>query len=133
RLGESRCRLCTEYVRLSTAFSEINSLVISDVIIENGNYLLQEYFCQTGQSASAICHPERSRKSDATADDADLGLAKTRNCPVLQLRCNPPLLFCYARKDGEYPLAYAIKNSLLEKNYSIQCKCQRTKEGNNGK
>ena len=24
--------------------SEINSLVISDVIIENGNYLLQEYF-----------------------------------------------------------------------------------------
>ena len=36
--------------------------------------------CQTGQSASAICHPERSRKSDAIADDADLGLAKTWNC-----------------------------------------------------
>ena len=32
--------------------------------------------CQTRQSASAICHPERSRKSDAIADDADLGLAK---------------------------------------------------------
>ncbi len=30
--------------RLLKCLSEINSLVISDVIIENGNYLLQEYF-----------------------------------------------------------------------------------------
>ena len=29
------------------------------------------------QNAKAFCHPERSRKSDAIADDADLGLAKT--------------------------------------------------------
>ena len=42
-----------------------------------------------------------SRKSDAIADDADLGLAKTRNCPTNFV--GPPLLFCYARKDGEYP------------------------------
>jgi len=51
--------------------------MISDVIIENEIYLLQEYFCQTGQNTKVFCHPERSRKSDATADDADLGLAKT--------------------------------------------------------
>ena len=30
--------------RLLKCLSEINSLVISDFIIENGNYLLQEYF-----------------------------------------------------------------------------------------
>ena len=32
-------------------------------------------------------------KKSPKAISVDLGLAKTWNCPVLQLRCNPPLLF----------------------------------------
>ena len=55
--------------------------MISDVIIENEIYLLQEYFCQTGQSASAICHPERSRKR--SLDRVDLRFGKDMELPRL--------------------------------------------------
>ena len=71
-------------------------------IIENFSFMPQEFFCcwdeknfiffQTRQNAKAFCHPERSRKSDAIADDVDLGLAKNKFAgAVFYIRYRAPM------------------------------------------
>ena len=56
--------------------SEINSQVISDVIIENGIYLLQEYFCQTDKTRKCFVILSASRKR--SLDRVDLRFGKDK-------------------------------------------------------
>ena len=72
--------------------SEINSLVISDVIIENGNYLLQEYFCQTDKTRKCFVILSASRKR--SLDRVDLRFGKDMELPRLATSLQSTPSFC---------------------------------------